>query len=647
MLGTGLHVDLETQRTLEPLGVELLELIDPSDLPFAEGQILPVPLRDAPVATPNESHEPRQGREAIRRLFSGPQRPNGVPRRPHIRMIHLTQEIGQRLPRRTRRLGPIANSKQNLVLCRLFARVLQGLHHRLLRRPRFRRKGRNGRAGTSDSPTELEGVLKLEKIVHPGGTVTHRPLEHARHHTGKEQLGAFQLLPNLLFVDEGNAIVRTAYRPKLHAVKPPELRVVKGPIEVTRNGVGEPDWNHGWTSVTEKAVYDFIYDPRMGCRDRRKLEGKALDRPERLPDLFRKRGVGFFARGDRPVSPHNHTSFMSTDAPSPSEPDAMQSQPVTYEDVRAAADRLDGIAHRTPVMTSRTVDARSEAEVFFKCENFQRTGAFKIRGAYNAIRQLPPEAKERGVITYSSGNHAQAVAVAGQHLNVSATIVMPENAPQVKLDATRGYGAEVVPYDPETAVREELGQRIAEERGLTLIPPYDHPDIVAGQGTVGDELFEEVGALDVLLVPCGGGGLLSGCALAAQHHVPNCTVIGVEPDAGDDATRSFYSGELQTVQNPDTVADGARTPYLGDVTFPLVLEHVDEMVTVSDAALVQAMHLLWERMKIVVEPTGALGAAALLDGTVPGRNQRIGVVISGGNVDLGRAADLFETYALN
>lgn len=338
---------------------------------------------------------------------------------------------------------------------------------------------------------------------------------------------------------------------------------------------------------------------------------------------------------------------MSTEAPSPSDSEAAQSHPVTYENVRAAAERLDGIAHRTPVMTSRTVDARSEAEVFFKCENFQRTGAFKIRGAYNAIRQLSPEAKKHGVITYSSGNHAQAVAVAGQLLDVSATIVMPENAPQVKLDATRGYGAEVVPYDPETAVREELGRQIAEERGLTLIPPYDHPDVVAGQGTVGDELCEDVKGLDALLVPCGGGGLLSGCAVAAQHHAPNCTVIGVEPEAGDDATRSFYSGELQTVQNPDTIADGARTPYLGDVTFPLVLQHVYEMVTVSDEALVEAMHMLWERMKIVVEPTGALGAAALLDGTVPGKDRRIGVVISGGNVDLGRAADLFETYTLS
>lgn len=320
--------------------------------------------------------------------------------------------------------------------------------------------------------------------------------------------------------------------------------------------------------------------------------------------------------------------------------------PVTYADVAAAAERLDGVVHETPVVTSRTVDARANADVHFKCENFQRTGTFKIRGGYTAVSQLSPEAKERGVITYSSGNHAQAVALAGRLLGVDATIVMPETAPQVKLDATRGYGAEVVPYDPAETVREELGRRLAEERALTLVPPYDHPDVVAGQGTVGDELFEQVGSLDVLLVCCGGGGLLSGCALAAGHHAPDCTVVGVEPEAGDDATRSFYSGTLQTVENPDTVADGARTPYLGDVTFPLVLEHVDEMVTVSDAALVEAMHLLWERMKIVVEPTGALAAAALLDGVVPGRDRRIGVTVSGGNVDLARASALFNAQGL-
>ncbi len=335
--------------------------------------------------------------------------------------------------------------------------------------------------------------------------------------------------------------------------------------------------------------------------------------------------------------------------PSPSEvslpadpPTATGDLLVDYDDVAAARERLDGVVHRTPVMTSRTVDQHVQAEVFFKCENFQRTGAFKIRGGYNALAQLPPDQKERGVLTYSSGNHAQAVALAGRLLGIPATIIMPENAPAVKLEATRGYGATIITYDPAETTREELAQEVSAERGLPIIPPYDHPDVVAGQGTVADELFDEVGALDALLVCCGGGGLLSGCAIAAKHHAPDCTVIGVEPARADDATRSFHSGELHTVYNPDTIADGARTPYLGNVTFPLVYEYADDMVTVSEEAIRAAMFFLWERMKIVVEPTGALAAAALLDGVVPGAHRRIGAVISGGNVDLKRAAALFQ-----
>ncbi len=332
------------------------------------------------------------------------------------------------------------------------------------------------------------------------------------------------------------------------------------------------------------------------------------------------------------------------DLPSPpSDAAAATELLVDYSDVAAAAQRIDGIVHRTPVMTSQTVDARVGAEVFFKCENFQRTGAFKIRGGYNALSQLPDEQKERGVLTYSSGNHAQAVALAGQLLDIPATIIMPENAPEVKLNATRGYGAEIITYDPEAITREELAAQVSEERGLPIIPPYDHPHVVAGQGTSGDELFDEVGPLDALLVCCGGGGLLSGCAIAATHHAPACTVIGVEPARADDATRSFHTGELHTVHNPDTIADGARTPSLGRVTFPLVLEYADDMVTVSEAAIREAMFFLWERMKIVVEPTGALAAAALLDGVVPGNDRRIGALISGGNVDLKRAAELFES----
>ena len=332
------------------------------------------------------------------------------------------------------------------------------------------------------------------------------------------------------------------------------------------------------------------------------------------------------------------------DIPSPpSDPAASTELLVDYSDIAAAAKRLDGIVHRTPVMTSRTVNERVDTEVFFKCENFQRTGAFKIRGGYNALSQLPEEQKKRGVLTYSSGNHAQAIALAGQLLDIPATIIMPENAPEVKLNATRGYGAEIITYDPEAITREELAAQVSEERGLPIIPPYDHPHVVAGQGTSGDELLDEVGSLDALLVCCGGGGLLSGCAIAAKHHAPDCTVIGVEPARADDATRSFHTGELHTVHNPDTIADGARTPSLGKVTFPLVLEYADDMVTVSESAIREAMFFLWERMKIVVEPTGALAAAALLDGVVPGDGRRIGALISGGNVDLKRASELFES----
>jgi threonine dehydratase len=334
------------------------------------------------------------------------------------------------------------------------------------------------------------------------------------------------------------------------------------------------------------------------------------------------------------------TEAFSTPFDTVSDPSEL---PVQYADIAVAAERLDGIANRTPVLTSRTVDERTGASAFFKCENFQRVGAFKFRGAYNALSEFTEEQKERGVIAYSSGNHAQAIALAGQLLGIPATIVMPENAPEVKLNATKGYGAEIVPYDPETTVREELAAEIAAERNLTLIPSFDHPDVVPGQGTAGKELFEEVGELDALLVCCGGGGLLSGCAMAADALSPGCRVVGVEPEAGDDATRTFYSGDLKTADNPDTIADGARTSSLGEVTFPLVMHYVDDMVTVSDKALLRAMHLLWERMKIVVEPTGALAAAALLEGAVDVADQRVGVLVSGGTVDLARAGEWFSS----
>ena len=308
--------------------------------------------------------------------------------------------------------------------------------------------------------------------------------------------------------------------------------------------------------------------------------------------------------------------------------------PVSYADVEAAAARLAGHAHRTPAMTSRMVDARVGAEVFFKCENFQRMGAFKFRGAYNALVQLSDDARRRGVLTYSSGNHAQAIALAGQLLGIRATIVMPDDAPPVKLQATRGYGAEVITYDKHATTREALGARIAAERGLTVIPPYDHPHVVAGQGTAAKELIEDAGRLDWLFAPCGGAGLLSGCAIAATHLSPGCRVVGVEPEAGDDATRSFRTRTLQTVHNPETIADGARTPSLGRITFPLVHAHVHDMMTVGDPELIEAMRYLWERMKLVVEPTGALGAAGVFAGRHGVAGTRVGVIISGGNVDL-------------
>jgi threonine dehydratase len=308
--------------------------------------------------------------------------------------------------------------------------------------------------------------------------------------------------------------------------------------------------------------------------------------------------------------------------------------PVSYADVAAAAERLAGVAHRTPVLTSRTVNERTGARVFFKCENFQRMGAFKFRGAYNALAQLSAAEKRRGVLTFSSGNHAQAVALAGSLLGVRTTIVMPDDAPAVKLAATRGYGGEVITYDKNATTREALGAAIARERGLTVIPPYDHPHVVAGQGTAAKELIEDAGPLDWLFVCCGGGGLLSGCAIAAAQLAPGCNVVGVEPQAGDDATRSFRTKTLQTVHNPDTIADGARTPSLGKVTFPLVLAYVHDMMTVSDPELLEAMLYLWERMKIVVEPTGALAAAGLFKGAHDTRGKRVGVIVSGGNVDV-------------
>jgi threonine dehydratase len=328
-------------------------------------------------------------------------------------------------------------------------------------------------------------------------------------------------------------------------------------------------------------------------------------------------------------------------------PDADMTPPVlpttltlpTFADVESAAHQIAGVAHQTPVVTSRGVDRRTGAEIFFKCETLQRGGAFKFRGAYNALSRLGPEERTRGVLAFSSGNHAQAVALAGQLLDIPRVIVMPKDASAVKRRATEAYGGEIVLYDRDQHDREALGRRLALERGLTVIPPYDHPHIIAGAGTAARELLAEVGPLDLLLVPCGGGGLLGGSALAAHSLSPRCQVMGVEPAAGDDATRSFRSRQLETVTDPQTIADGARTSSLGSLTFPLMLRYVSDMVIVDDATLVRAMFYLWERLKLVVEPTGALGAAAALEGALPVAGKRVGIILSGGNVDLSQMAN--------
>jgi threonine dehydratase len=319
----------------------------------------------------------------------------------------------------------------------------------------------------------------------------------------------------------------------------------------------------------------------------------------------------------------------------------------TFDDVERAAQQIAGIAHRTKVATSRSLNAETGATLFFKCENLQRAGAFKFRGAYNALSRLGPDERRRGVVTFSSGNHAQAIALAGQLLGIPRVIVMPSDAPVVKRAATASYGGEIVLYDRAREDREAIGRTLANERGLTLIPPYDHPHIIAGQGTAALELLDEVGPLDMIFAPCGGGGLLSGTALAASAKSPGCRVIGVEPAAGDDAARSFRTKTLQRVDNPQTVADGARTPSLGVLTFPLVLRYVSDMMTVDDPTLLKATLHLWERLKLVVEPTGALGAAAVLfgqngmdrhAGSANISGKRVGIVLSGGNVDLSQVA---------
>ncbi|WP_118184076.1 threo-3-hydroxy-L-aspartate ammonia-lyase [Paraburkholderia phosphatilytica] len=313
---------------------------------------------------------------------------------------------------------------------------------------------------------------------------------------------------------------------------------------------------------------------------------------------------------------------------------------IAYGDVAAAHERIRGAAHRTPVLTSSTADALAGAQLFFKCENFQRMGAFKFRGAYNAISQFTPEQRAGGVITFSSGNHAQAIALSAKLLGVKAVIVMPQDAPAIKVEATRGYGGEVIFYDRYTEDREALGRRLAEERGLTLIPPYDHPHVMAGQGTAAKELFEDAGPLDMLFVCLGGGGLLSGCSVAAHELSPGCAIVGVEPEAGNDGQQSLQSGAIVHIDTPRTIADGAQTQHLGNHTFPVIQQLVREIVTVSDAELVETMKFFASRMKLVVEPTGCLAAAAVLNRKVDIAGKRVGVIVSGGNVDLLRFASL-------
>ncbi|MFJ5482776.1 threo-3-hydroxy-L-aspartate ammonia-lyase [Pectobacterium actinidiae] len=308
----------------------------------------------------------------------------------------------------------------------------------------------------------------------------------------------------------------------------------------------------------------------------------------------------------------------------------------TYDDVVAAAERIDGYANKTPVMTSRTVNDAFGAEVFFKCENFQRMGAFKFRGAMNALLQFSNEQKAAGVVTFSSGNHAQAIALAAKLLGIPATIVMPHDAPAAKVSATRGYGGNVVEYNRYTEDREQIGRDLAKKHGLTLIPPYDHPHVIAGQGTAAKELLEETGELDALFVCLGGGGLLSGCALATRQLSPQCKIYGVEPLAGNDGQQSFRSGNLVHIDTPKTIADGAQTQHLGNYTFPLIRQNVDDILTVTDDDLIDAMRFYAERMKIVVEPTGCLSFAAARNLRESLRGKRIGIMISGGNVDISR-----------
>ncbi|UEP50269.1 threo-3-hydroxy-L-aspartate ammonia-lyase [Burkholderia ambifaria] len=317
----------------------------------------------------------------------------------------------------------------------------------------------------------------------------------------------------------------------------------------------------------------------------------------------------------------------------------------TYDDVAAAAARLEGHAHRTPVMTSRTIDKALGAQVFFKCENLQRMGAFKFRGAFNALSRFDATQRRNGVVAFSSGNHAQAIALSARILGIPATIVMPQDAPAAKMAATRGYGGNVVTYDRYTEDREQIGRELADKHGLTLVPPYDHADVIAGQGTAAKELFDEVGPLDAVFTPLGGGGLLSGTALATRALSPHAKLYGVEPEAGNDGQQSFRSGSIVHIDTPRTIADGAQTQHLGNLTFPILRRDVDDILTATDAELVDCMRFFATRMKIVVEPTGCLSFAAARRMKDELKGKRVGIVISGGNVDLENFCTLVSASA--
>ena len=308
----------------------------------------------------------------------------------------------------------------------------------------------------------------------------------------------------------------------------------------------------------------------------------------------------------------------------------------TYDDVVAAAERLSGHAHRTPVLTSRTVDDAFGARVFFKPENLQRMGAFKFRGAFNALSRFDATQRRAGVVAFSSGNHAQAIALSAQLLGIPSTIVMPNDAPSAKVAATRGYGGQIVQYDRYTEDRLAIATALSNDRGMTLIPPFDHPDVIAGQGTAAKELIEDVGPLDALFVCMGGGGLLSGTALATRALSPRAKLYGVEPEAGNDGQQSFRSGRIVKIDVPRTIADGAQTQSLGDYTFAIIRRDVDDILTATDAELIACMRFFAERMKLIVEPTGCLGFAAARRMKDELQGRRVGVILSGGNVDLDR-----------